>query len=152
MASRLIRVAAIAVGIAAAGCDVPWHHEMQQQPSLSSTESPRAPASGTRTTRPESRPHMADATGGAALFRVYCAPCHGTGGIGNGPVRDHFAIGVDARPADLTSDAVQQHPDEWIFATITNGTARMPAYHYELSAAERWQIVAYVRQFKAAAR
>jgi mono/diheme cytochrome c family protein len=150
MAAGVIRGSVIVVLLAVTGCDVPWHHEMQEQASLASTQSPRVPPSGALTTSAEPRADRI-ASAGRPLYQIYCAPCHGTGGIGNGPVRDHFAIGVDARPADLTSDSVQQHPDEWIFATITNGTARMPAYHYELSPAERWQIVAYVRQFKAGA-
>lgn len=152
MAARVVSVAAIAIALlGAAGCDVPWRHEMQQQRSLASTHSPRALASGVMTTEAESRAERA-APAGRALYEIYCTPCHGPGGIGNGPVRDHFALGVDARPADLTSDAVQQHSDEWLFATITNGTQRMPAYHYELSTGERWRIVAYVRQFKAVTR
>jgi mono/diheme cytochrome c family protein len=35
---------------------------------------------------------------GPDLFRAHCAPCHGSGGKGNGPV----AAGLKTKPADLT--------------------------------------------------
>jgi len=40
---------------------------------------------------------------------------------------------------------VQQHRDGWFYATITNGTDRMPRYVYELTPGERWQIVHFLR-------
>src|SRR4051812_38049487 len=165
MPRRLIGVAVLSGAVAAAGCDAPWQHEMSRQPSLASTHSPREPAPGALTVAGERRIDRDTAAltlrnplgpgEGAtdrALFGTYCVPCHGIGGIGDGTVPAHFAIEIRIRPPDLTSAAVQQHTDGWFFATITNGTPNMPAYHFELTPRERWQIVRYVRQFGTAAR
>jgi mono/diheme cytochrome c family protein len=40
---------------------------------------------------------------GAALYRAYCASCHGTSGRGDGPVAEFLRI----PPTDLTSIAIQ---------------------------------------------
>jgi mono/diheme cytochrome c family protein len=138
---------------------------MQQPPSLASTHSPRMPAAGTLTTAGEFRLDRTiaertlhnplgpgSASAGRSLYSIYCVPCHGLSGTGDGLVPKHFARGIEVRPADLTSDAVQQHSDGWLYATITNGTQRMPAYHYELTPHERWEIVTFVRQFRSGGR
>ena|SRR5437870_4270865 len=165
MARRVIRLTIVAAALLSAGCDAPWQHEMREQPSLASTHSPREPAAGTLTTRGEPRldsstaerlsqtpPPSVSASNGRALYEIYCVPCHGLSGTGDGLVPKHFMLGVDVRPADLTSDAVQQHSDGWLYGTVTNGTARMPSYRYELTPHERWDVVMFVRQFRSGAR
>jgi mono/diheme cytochrome c family protein len=164
MASRLTSIALALAILSSAGCDVtwPWQREMREQPSLASTHSPREPASGTLAidgerrldrTRAEEVLHnpldTSSAGRGRALYGIYCAPCHGISGTGDGPVPQHFMVGVTVRPADLTSEAVQRHGDGWLYATIANGTARMPSSHYELTPRERWEIVTFVRQMRA---
>ena len=44
-------------------------------------------------------PILSESLAGRDSFELYCAPCHGTGGRGDGPV----ASALRARPADLTS-------------------------------------------------
>jgi S-disulfanyl-L-cysteine oxidoreductase SoxD len=164
MPNRLIRICVVVAAVIAAGCDPPWHHEMREQPSLSSTHSPREPAPGALPMDGEAR---MDRTAGEALrnplgpdaavrgrllYGVYCAPCHGISGTGDGPVPAHFALGTKAPPADLTSDKVQQHSDGWIYGTIVNGTALMAPYRYELSPRDRWAIVTFVRQMRSSGR
>src|SRR5205814_1282358 len=46
MASRLTLAVVLCAAVSAVRCDAPWHHEMQHQASLASTQSPRAPAAG----------------------------------------------------------------------------------------------------------
>ena len=77
---------------------------------------------------------------GRALFGIYCVPCHGLTGAGDGTVSKYFGS-----IPDLTGPDVQQHGDGWFYATITNGTERMPRYVSELTPAERWQIVHFLR-------
>jgi S-disulfanyl-L-cysteine oxidoreductase SoxD len=148
-------VAAICM-CAAVGCDWPWKHDMVDQQSLQTATSPRPPAAGTvplggelpidRNVAERALHNPIAGTGptatGRALYGSYCSPCHGVSGIGNGPVARFFVP-----PGDLTSIAVQQHSDGWIYATITNGTARMPRQGTELSPHERWEIVNVVRSF-----
>ena len=88
---------------------------------------------------------MANSFSWRALFETYCSPCHGHTGAGDGTVSNYFG----AIP-DLTSGEEQRHGDGWFYATITNGTDRMPRYAHELTPGERWQIVHFLRAAGAA--
>lgn len=78
---------------------------------------------------------------GKALFTIYCTPCHGVSGTGDGLVGEKLVL----RPFDLTSPSVQSIPDGLIFGYITFGGAVMPIYGNDLSPTERWHVVNYVR-------
>lgn len=79
---------------------------------------------------------------GQERFDIFCSPCHGRSGDGNGMVAQrgfHF-------PADLASDRVRQLPPGYIFQVITNGYGGMGDYGDQIpDANDRWAIVAYVR-------
>jgi mono/diheme cytochrome c family protein len=77
---------------------------------------------------------------GREMFMIYCTPCHGTSGTGNGTVGEKLIL----RPFDLTSDAVQSLPDGFIFGYMTLGGAVMPSYANDLSPTERWNVVNFV--------
>ena len=87
-------------------------------------------------------PPEAPVDSGRALYRSYCVPCHGVSGDSGGPVSKYFGP-----MRALDSPDVQQHTDGWLFATITNGTDKMPSYKFELTPRERWQVVHFVRSF-----
>ncbi len=78
---------------------------------------------------------------GKALFTIYCTPCHGVSGTGDGLVGEKLVL----RPFNLTSPSVQSIPDGLIFGYITFGGAVMPIYGNDLSPMERWHVVNYVR-------
>jgi mono/diheme cytochrome c family protein len=78
---------------------------------------------------------------GKQLFTIYCTPCHGVSGTGDGLVGEKLVM----RPFDLTSPSVQQITDGLIFGYITFGGAVMPVYGNDLSPTERWHVVNYVR-------
>lgn len=78
---------------------------------------------------------------GHALFMIYCFPCHGASGKGNGPVGKIFEV----TPADLSSDYVKGLSDGWIWGTITFGSYIMPRYGYDMNPTERWDVVNFVR-------
>ncbi len=78
---------------------------------------------------------------GLQLFTIYCTPCHGVSGTGDGLVGEKLVL----RPFDLTSPSVQSIPDGLIFGYITFGGAVMPIYGNDLSPTERWHVVNYVR-------
>ena len=91
--------------------------------------------------RPNPVPRTPDSvTRGAALFRIYCSPCHGVSGKGDGPVTPRFIP-----PPDLTSPQIQGRTDGHIAYYIGYGGAIMPAYGEAVSVSERWDIVNYVR-------
>ena len=55
------------------------------------------------------------------------------------------------QPANLTEDRIVQFADGDIFNVITNGRRTMPPYHFQVVAADRWAIIAYVRALQRAA-
>ena len=91
---------------------------------------------------------------GQERFAVYCSPCHGESGYGDGPVarraaklqvQSPEAVNGWASPQNLNEAKMAARPDGHIFNTITNGIRNMPAYDKQISVEDRWAIVAYVR-------
>ncbi len=85
---------------------------------------------------------------GRERFNIYCMPCHGLSGDGNGMVNVRAAAlaeGTWTSPADLRSQSVVDRPVGYIFNTITNGIRNMPSYKAQIAPRDRWAIVAYVR-------
>ncbi|MFO0837976.1 MAG: quinol:electron acceptor oxidoreductase subunit ActD [Phycisphaerae bacterium] len=85
---------------------------------------------------------------GQARFAIYCAPCHGLTGEGNGRVHQRAQELVETtwvQPSNLNDDERRTRPVGNIFNTITNGNRTMPAYGPTIPVADRWAIVAYVR-------
>jgi len=78
---------------------------------------------------------------GQERFDIFCSPCHGRIGDGNGMVEQRGFL----RPADLHSDRVRQEPPGYIFDVITNGFGAMPDHADQISVNDRWAIVAYLR-------
>jgi mono/diheme cytochrome c family protein len=85
---------------------------------------------------------------GRERFEIYCSPCHGLGGFGDGMVAkraDELQEGTWTPPLSLHTDLVRTQPDGQIFNTISNGIRTMPSYASQISPADRWAIIAYVR-------
>lgn len=78
---------------------------------------------------------------GARLFEIYCTPCHGKTGQGDGLVGAKFTL----KPFDLSADMTKARTDGFIWGYMTFGGALMPAYGNDLSPTERWHVVNYVR-------
>lgn len=72
-----------------------------------------------------------------------CVPCHGPSGKGDGPA----AAALPTKPADWTTDKVQQQTDGEIFWKISNGRGAMPPWK-SLPEKERWELVSYIRTLK----
>jgi mono/diheme cytochrome c family protein len=85
---------------------------------------------------------------GRERYDIYCAPCHGLSGTGDGLVArraDQLAEGTWTPPASLHTDLVRSRQDGYLFNVITNGIRTMPAYGSQVPTNDRWAIVAYVR-------
>jgi mono/diheme cytochrome c family protein len=85
---------------------------------------------------------------GQERFRIYCAPCHGLAGYGDGIVAiraDRLQEGTWVPPSSMHAPTVLARPVGHIFNTITNGIRTMPSYGSQIPVADRWAIVAYVR-------
>ncbi len=96
---------------------------------------------------------------GELKFDVYCGPCHGDNGKGNGLVNQYVThlraqgspdAGTWVQPTDLTGPAVKYMPDGQIYGVVTNGIAAMAAYKDQIPVVDRWAIVAYVRALELA--
>lgn len=95
---------------------------------------------------------------GQDRFNIYCAPCHGASGNGQGMVALRAQTLQDqglanwTPPASLHSDLVRSRPAGHLFNTITNGIRNMPPYGPQIPPADRWAIVSYIRALQRSQR
>lgn len=78
---------------------------------------------------------------GRQRYDIYCAPCHGYLGDGNGMIAQRGFFG----PSNLHTDRVRRSPPGYLFQVISNGYGAMPEYADQVQPRDRWAIVAYLR-------
>jgi mono/diheme cytochrome c family protein len=78
---------------------------------------------------------------GENRYKIFCSPCHGLQGDGNGMV---VKRGMK-RPPTYHEDRLRQVPNGYIYDVITNGFGAMLSYSAQVPPHDRWAIVAYVR-------
>lgn len=81
---------------------------------------------------------------GRQRFGIYCAPCHGASGDGDG-ITTQYGMGVIADLHDYEGRQLVRRPAGDLFDVITNGRGVMGAYGTKLSVRERWAVIAYMR-------
>jgi mono/diheme cytochrome c family protein len=79
---------------------------------------------------------------GRERFEIYCAPCHGRLGDGNGVTKK---IGVMPAVANLHDKRIVELTDGEIFNTVSVGKGVMGAVGPLVPTADRWAIIAYLR-------
>ncbi len=88
---------------------------------------------------------------GRERYAIYCAVCHGTGGLGDGPVNQR-AIELKEPlwvPAtNLMMREIRDRPDGQLVQAIRDGVRNMPAYGAQIGPRDRWAIVAWLRQLQ----
>jgi mono/diheme cytochrome c family protein len=78
---------------------------------------------------------------GQERFNIFCSPCHGRAGQGDGMVvRRGYR-----RPPSYHQDRLRDAPVGHFFDVMTNGFGAMADYATQITAEDRWTIVAYVR-------
>jgi len=82
---------------------------------------------------------------GKKTYIKYCVICHGDKGKGDGLA----SAGLNPKPANHTTDAVQKQSDGAIFWKTTTGKPPMAGYEKMFTATQRWQLVNYIRVLKA---
>lgn len=90
---------------------------------------------------------------GESRYNIYCAPCHGYDGRGNGPVPQRVALtGGNWAARNLVDpmSVVMTMPNGQLFNTISNGYNTMMGYAQQIPHADRWAIVLYVRALQRA--
>jgi mono/diheme cytochrome c family protein len=90
---------------------------------------------------------------GQGRYNIYCAPCHGVVGLGEGLIHKRanqlVETGVNGTtwvaPKNLHEELIKEQPIGQLFNSITNGVRTMAAYGSQISTKDRWAIVAYIK-------
>src|SRR6266481_2326192 len=78
---------------------------------------------------------------GHKRFNIYCAPCHGRVGDGNGFIPSRGL----KRPPSYHIDRLRKVPLGYFFDVMTNGFGVMQDYSAQVAPHDRWAIAAYIR-------
>lgn len=85
---------------------------------------------------------------GQQRYEIYCSPCHGLAGYGDGMVAqraDQLQEGTWTPPTSFHTELVRERPAGHLYNTISNGIRNMPSYGSQIPVDDRWAIVAYLR-------
>jgi hypothetical protein len=78
---------------------------------------------------------------GQERYAIYCSPCHGLQGDGNGMV----AMRGMKHPPSFHDQRLRHEPNGYFYDVITNGFGAMYSYSAQIPVRDRWTIVAYLR-------
>jgi hypothetical protein len=78
---------------------------------------------------------------GRQRYDIYCSPCHGRTGRGDGMVVQRGF----RRASSFHTDRLRAEPEGYFYDAIANGFGAMPDYKAQVPVRDRWAIVAYVR-------
>ena len=78
---------------------------------------------------------------GQQRYNIYCAPCHGQVGDGNGIIVKKGYL----PPPSFHSERIRALEDGAVYDIISNGIRNMPSYAHQIPVQDRWAIVAYVQ-------
>jgi mono/diheme cytochrome c family protein len=103
-----------------------------------------------RATAAKAPPPITDAllARGRERFGIFCAPCHGAAGDGDGVIVAH---GFPAPPS-YHIDRLLAAPPQHLFDVMTSGYGVMFAYADRVDVEDRWAIAAYIRALQLSRR
>jgi len=78
---------------------------------------------------------------GQQRFNIYCSPCHGEAGDGNGMIVQRGF----KHPPSYHIDRLRKAPIGYFFDVATNGFGAMLGYSAQVPPKDRWAIAAYIR-------
>jgi len=78
---------------------------------------------------------------GQERFNIYCSPCHGRRGDGNGMIPSRGL----RHPPSFHTEALRTAKTGHFFDVMTNGFGAMPPYNVQVPVNDRWAIIAYIR-------
>ncbi len=153
-AARGLALLALALPLALAGCK---REDMYTQNSYRTWDrstffkngmSMRQPVAGTVARDAPSPPAAEPATIDAALldrgherFGIFCTPCHGRAGNGEGMIVQRGF----PHPPSFVEGRLRTAKAQVFWDAITNGHGAMYSYADRVAPADRWAIIAYVR-------
>ena len=86
---------------------------------------------------------------GQERYDIYCQPCHGALGHGNGPATRRGG-GFAVRPANLHQQKFLPAPLGYFYDVATNGKGSMKGYASQIPVEDRWAIAVWVRTLQVA--
>ena len=78
---------------------------------------------------------------GQNRYKIFCMPCHGLQGDGNGII----SMRGMKHPPSFHQDRLRQTTNGYLFDVITDGFGAMYGYSAQIPPRDRWAIVAYER-------
>jgi mono/diheme cytochrome c family protein len=78
---------------------------------------------------------------GQERFNVFCSPCHGRTGEGDGMIVQRGF----RKPPSYHEDRLRNAPVGYFFDVMTHGFGAMQDYSAQLPVADRWAVAAYIR-------
>jgi mono/diheme cytochrome c family protein len=78
---------------------------------------------------------------GQERYNIFCSPCHDATGSGRGMVVQRGF----RPPASFHEERLRNAEAGHFFDVMTNGFGAMPDYRQQLTARDRWTVVAYIR-------
>jgi mono/diheme cytochrome c family protein len=81
---------------------------------------------------------------GRQRYGIYCQPCHDARGTGQGILFQRGKVPT----ASFHDEKIMKYSDGQIFDVITNGQGLMSGYRWPIPPADRWAIVAHVRELQ----
>jgi mono/diheme cytochrome c family protein len=78
---------------------------------------------------------------GEERYKIFCTPCHGLQGDGNGMV----AMRGMKQPPTYHQERLRNAPNGYYYDNITNGFGQMLGYAAQIPPRDRWAIIAYIR-------
>jgi mono/diheme cytochrome c family protein len=149
----------LALSVALAGCDQSMTQQKKYNPLSRADlwadgtaarplpEGTVARGDGARQDAIDHRPPMSAAllARGQERFNIYCSPCHGLGGMGDGMIVQRGF----PPPPSFSSPRLRAASAQHVFDVITQGYGVMYSYAARVEPDDRWAIVAYVRALQA---
>lgn len=78
---------------------------------------------------------------GQERFSIFCSPCHGLQGDGQGMV----AMRGMKHPPSFHQERLRQEPNGYIYDVVANGFGAMSGYSAQIPPQDRWAVIAYLR-------
>jgi mono/diheme cytochrome c family protein len=85
---------------------------------------------------------------GRERFDIFCSPCHGLAGDGDGMIVAHGF----PRPPSYHDQRLISAPAQHLYDVISNGYGVMYSYAARIEPRDRWAIVAYIRALQLSRR
>jgi hypothetical protein len=82
---------------------------------------------------------------GQERFNIFCSPCHGRTGQGQGMIVQRGF----KHPTSFHVDRLRAERAGYLFDVITNGFGQMSGYAVQVTPEDRWAVVAWIRTLQA---